>query len=132
MKKQITPDLTSDLCRHHFFLGDLRLLFRQQASAADGAAVTTCATQATTQAAAPETTNRTSSFAPSEAQLSEGEALLLKIRRSTTTRTDADGCAAPRKLKDGLGPGARHRVEVGGQNVTQWSSREPPATHAYY
>lgn len=71
------------------------------------------------QAGVSENINRTSSFAPSEAQLSEGEALLLKIRRSTTTRTDAEGCVAPRKSKDDLGPGARHRVEVRGRNATQ-------------
>lgn len=106
---------TSDLCRI-FFFDDV--YFRQQ-TLADGAA-TICTTQATQ--AMPE--NNRTMFAPSDAQLNEGEALLLKIRRSTTTRTDADGCVVPRKSKDELGPGVRHRVEVG-QNVVYGQQPRP-------
>ena len=51
-------------------------------------------------------------FSLSDGQLTEGEALLLKIRRCTSAPSNPDDRAAKPKARATVHPGVRHRVEV--------------------
>lgn len=57
-------------------------------------------------------TNYIENFSLSDEELNEGDALLFKIRRSTSAPTNPDDRALKPKSRQSVHPGVRHRVEV--------------------
>lgn len=57
-------------------------------------------------------TSTIAKFSLSDEELNEGDALLFKIRRSTSALTNPDDRAVKPKARTTVHPGVRHRVEV--------------------